>query len=275
VHPFDTDPDPAKADEALTHELPVDVALGKVDYLEVVGFSDHRATERVWHRLLNCGFRLPAGAGTDAMTNFASLRGPVGLNRVYVRTGGRRDHASLLSALRGGRSFVTNGPLHDLTLGGKGVGEELRLRARGDTLVARVSLRSFVAVERLEVVNNGRVVATVPLSGDRTSATAELRIPATESGWYALRAWSERAAHPVLDIYPFATTSPVYVTVGGAPVRSAADAEFFVAWIDRLDAAARGHAGWNDDAERREVLALLARARAEFVRRAVEQRAQR
>ncbi len=82
VHPFDTYPDPAK--EKLTDELPVDIALGKVDYIEVLGFSDHKSTARVWYRLLNCGFHLPTAAGTDAMANFASLRGPVGLNRVYV-----------------------------------------------------------------------------------------------------------------------------------------------------------------------------------------------
>src|SRR5206468_6805087 len=84
VHPFDELPDPYK-DAKLTNELPIDVALGKVDYYEVVGFSDHKASAAIWYRLLNLGFRLPAGAGTDAMTNFASLRGPVGLNRVYVR----------------------------------------------------------------------------------------------------------------------------------------------------------------------------------------------
>ena len=60
------------------------MALGKVDYIEVLGFSDHKSTARVWYRLLNCGFRLPTAAGTDAMANFSSLRGPVGLNRVYV-----------------------------------------------------------------------------------------------------------------------------------------------------------------------------------------------
>ena len=41
--------------------LPVDVALGKLDFYEVVGFSDHRATNAVWYRLLNCGFRHPGG----------------------------------------------------------------------------------------------------------------------------------------------------------------------------------------------------------------------
>ena len=87
VHPFDTVPDPAK-DPVLSHQLPADVAHGKVDYLEVVGFSDHKATAEVWYRLLNLGFRLAAGAGTDAMANYASLRGPVGMNRVFLDTAG-------------------------------------------------------------------------------------------------------------------------------------------------------------------------------------------
>ncbi len=47
----------------LTHALPVDLALGKVDYYEAVGFVDDlMATAAVWYRLLNCGFRLAAGA---------------------------------------------------------------------------------------------------------------------------------------------------------------------------------------------------------------------
>src|SRR6202040_67453 len=86
VHPFDEVPDPfADPPQRITDELPVDVALGKLDYLEIVGFSDHRSTAAVWYRLLNLGFRIPAGAGTDAMANYASLRGPVGMNRVYAR----------------------------------------------------------------------------------------------------------------------------------------------------------------------------------------------
>ncbi len=80
VHPFDTYPEPADTTQPLTDELPTDIALGKTDYMEIVAFSDHRATARVWYQLLNCGFRIPAAAGTDAMANYASLRGPVGLN---------------------------------------------------------------------------------------------------------------------------------------------------------------------------------------------------
>ena len=81
VHPFDTAVDPDNPNESLSYALPVDAALGKLDYLEVMGYSDHLITSEVWYRLLNCGFRIPAGAGTDAFPNFASLRGPAGLLR--------------------------------------------------------------------------------------------------------------------------------------------------------------------------------------------------
>jgi len=37
VHPFDSKPDPTDTTERLTYELPLDAALGKLDYLEVMG----------------------------------------------------------------------------------------------------------------------------------------------------------------------------------------------------------------------------------------------
>ena len=270
VHPFDSDPDPADTTRPLTAEFPVDVALGKVDYYEALGFvDDPMATAHVWYRILNCGFRLPAGAGTDAMANFASLRGPIGMNRVYVRTGGRLDQRRLLDSLQAGRSFATNGPLLGLTIGGRGLGNELRLPAGEREVTARVWLRSNVPVDHLEIVQNGVVVREVPLTGDRTRAEAQLRLPVRQSGWVLLRARSDRAIYPVLDLYPYATTSPIYLTVGGRPARSAEDAEYFVRWIDRLDAAARGSTDWNTERERDETLELIRRARGEFERRLV------
>jgi len=270
VHPFDARPDPADTTGPLTYELPVDVALGKVDYLEVMGFSDHLITSEIWYRLLNCGFRIPAAAGTDAFPNFASLRGPPGLVRVYVKTGATLTHGRWLAGIKAGRTFVTNAPLVEFTLAGREPGGEIELPASGGRLVARVGLRSSVPVDHLEVVGNGKVVATIPLSRDRRAARDTVGIAVAASGWYVLRAWSERARTPVLDLYPFASTSPIYVRVGDQPVRSLEDAAFFVRWIDRLLDAVRRHADWNTPAERSATLRLFEDARAVYVRLAGE-----
>ena len=269
VHPFDEFPDPARRDVPLTTELPVDVALGKVDYYEVMGFSDHHASAGVWYRLLNLGYRIPAGAGTDAMTNLASLRGPVGTARVYVQSGRPLDHHRWLDALKAGRTFVTNSPLLEFSTGTTGIGGEVRL-AGGQRLPFKISLRSIVPVEHLEIVRNGLVVATLPLRGDGTMADTTISLPVAESGWYTLRAWSEKPAEPILDLYPFATTSPIYVIVANRPIRSRLDADYFLAWIGRLDEGARAHQGWNSDAEKSLVLGNIARARSEIARRGAE-----
>jgi dipeptidyl aminopeptidase/acylaminoacyl peptidase len=265
VHPYDTFPDPAK-DATLTHELPVDAALGKVDYIEVLGFSDHKSTAAVWYRLLNCGFRLPAAAGTDAMANFASLRGPVGLNRVYAQVpNGPLNIGSWLSSLQQGHTFATNGPLLGFTLGGRPLGSELHLPPGDNKVKFSGWLRSIVPVDHLEVICNGRVLRELKLNEDRESADVEDVIPVSQSGWCLLRAWSEKAEHPVLDAYPYATTSPIYVTVAGSASKPAADAAYFIAWIDRMIQDAKSNRDWNTDAEKTSVLNMLEQARMVYV----------
>jgi len=267
VHPFDLVPDPHDPEQVLANELPVGVALDRVDYLEVLGFSEHRATAEVWYRLLNCGFRLPAGAGTDAMTNFASLRGPLGVNRVYVHTEGDPSYSAWLRSIREGRTFVTNGPLLQFVLDGHGPGSEIVRSAGPTSATARVSLRSMVPVDHLEVVRNGKVEATLSLDGDRTTGDFEITLELVESGWYTLRAWNEEDHPLILDLYPFATTSPIYVTVGEEPVRCGQDADYFLAWIDRIEEVVLSHSDWNTEAEREAVLRSVAEAREVFRQR--------
>jgi len=269
VHLFDFEPDPA-GDPTLSHgapedvamELPVDVALGKVDYVEAMGFADHKSTNAVWYRLLNLGFRLPAGAGTDSMANYASLRGPMGLSRVYAQVPqGPLQVGSFLDSLRHGHTFATNGPLLGFSLRGKKLGEEVQLAAGESSLKFTAWMRSIVPVDHLEVVCNGEVVRALKLSVDRQSADVEDTLPITRSGWCLLHAWSEQPEHPILDIYPYATTSPIYVTVAGAPLHSAQDAAYFIAWIDRLVEAVKANQDWNSETEKAAVLRTLDESR--------------
>ncbi|HUC41720.1 MAG TPA: CehA/McbA family metallohydrolase, partial [Gemmatimonadales bacterium] len=264
VHPFDARPDPADTSASLLYELPVDVALGKVDYLEVMGYSDHLITSEIWYRLLNCGFRIPAAAGTDAFPNFASLRGPPGLVRTFVHAGPTLDHRGWLAGLKAGRTFVSNAPLLEFSVAGHGVGDEIRVQPGTHSLKAVVRMRSNVPVDHLEVIGNGKVVATIPLDGDRMAARDSVTVPVNGSGWYVLRAYADRAELPVLDLYPFASTSPIYLDVGSQPVRSPDDAAFFVRWIERIEAAVRASTAWDTPAEPAGVLRALADARAVF-----------
>jgi hypothetical protein len=180
------------------------------------------------------------------------------------------DHASWLRAIKAGRTFATNGPLLALTVNGREPGDQIAFPLGSHSITVHAAMHSIVPVEHLELVQNGKVVASVPLAADHKSASATLKVAVERSGWITLRAWSEHATPPVLDIYPFATTSPVYLTIAGIPPRSPEDARFFIDWVDRLREGAERHTGWNSDEEKRSVLDLLGRARAEFEKRAYD-----
>jgi len=263
VHPFDFVPDISTVQGGVPYELPVDVAVGKVDYIEVMGYSDPLITSDIWYKLLNCGFRVPAAAGTDAFPNFAELRGPPGLVRVYAKSGRTLDHRRWLDAIRTGHTFVTNAPLLTFTVNGRESGEELRLPFGPHRVRAHLTLKSNVPVDHLEVVGNGRVLAKLP----GTISDTTILISLDRSGWYLARAYSSRPRLPVLDLYPFASTSPVYVEVGSAPKTCGADAEYFLRWIDLLSQRVRADTNWNTTSERDRTLALISRAHEEFIRR--------
>jgi TolB protein len=262
VHPFDTVPDPVR-DKTLTNELPADVAHGKVDYIEIVGFSDAKATAAVWYKLLNLGFRLPAGAGTDAMTNYASLRGPVGMNRVFLETGGDISPDSIKSALKAGRTFASNGPLLGLEVEGKHPGATISRRGPGK-LRYRVAMRSPVAVDHLELVRNGKVVKKFALTGDRRRLDAVGELAVDSGGWLLLRAWNDGANPLVLDLYPYATTSPIYLDLPGGRPADPADAAYFAGWLDRVIADAEARADYRTAVEKDLTLGYLREARDHF-----------
>lgn len=265
VHPFDEDVDPAK-DASLTNELPADVAMGKVDYMEVVGFSDHKATAKVWYRLLNLGYRIPTGAGTDAMANYADLRGPVGMNRVFVDTGGDKSPKAFLAALKAGRTFASNGPLLGLELDGRHPGSTIE-KVRAADLPYLIAMRSPVPIDHLELIENGKVIKSFALKGDRRRLDASGDIQIDHSGWLVLRAWNDGADPHILDIYPYATTSPVYVEMAAGMPADPDDAAYFASWLTRAIADVGARKDFRNEEERQAVLAYLTAAKDKFMGR--------
>ena len=286
AHPFDEDPANIPRVQADTpEEFPTDVAMGKVDYLEIVGFNDYRSTAGVWYRMLNLGFRIPAGAGTDAMANFASLRGPVGIDRVYARVpAGAVKIEAFLEELKKGRTFATNGPLLEFSLGGEGMGGEVKFDGPQQAIPFRATLRSIVPVDHFELVCNGEVVRNFALRPERTSTSGAIEdalqgseqagtassgvaleasgvVAFDGSGWCLVRASSDRAEYPVLENYVYATTSPVYVTIGGRRPSSSEDAKYFVDWMERVIGATERYPDWNSAGEKELVMKRLLEAK--------------
>jgi hypothetical protein len=72
-----------------------------------------------------------------------------------------------------------------------------------------------------------------------------------------LRASSDKAEYPVLDNYVYATTSPIYMTIGGKKPRSPEDAKYFVAWIARMIEVTGRYPDWNSAGEKEYVMGRL------------------
>jgi hypothetical protein len=203
------------------------------------------------------------------MTNYASLRGPVGVNRVYVHAADRSAdpearRAAFLAGLRAGRTMATNGPILDLTADDREPGTVVALPAGMQRVHYRGFMRSIVPVDHLELVRNGEVVAAIELTGDRTSADIEGDVEFDRSSWLLLRAWNEAPTPEVFDLYPYATTNPVYFALGDERVRSPGDARWFLDWIADVEAAAAADTGYNSPAERAATLDQIRTARAIF-----------
>lgn len=234
--------------------LPVDVALGVIDTLDLNGA--YAASVALWYRLLNCGFRLPPSAGTDCFLNRINSQLP-GADRVYVRIDGAFSYKSWIDALRAGRSFVTNGPLIELTIEDKGPGDVIRLAAPRDVrVVAKVS--SQFALTEVSLVHNGKTVARGRMSTDRQQGTIDAAVAAAQSGWYSLRAFASNQLE--------ANSAPIYVEIADKPTASREDAEFFLKWIDRLAIELRVRDRTPDPQAKEHIEAQLEAARRVYVK---------
>lgn len=189
-----------------------------------------RMNTDTYYRLLNCGLRLAAGAGSATGAKTC----PVGYNRAYVRTTAETGLPGFLNAWRAGRNFVTDGPMLFLTVNDRlAPGDTLALAEAGEVEFA-VEAVSEQPLTSLEVVVNGRVAARLDdVKGTEARLTGRLRV--AEGSWLAARcteddrllsdaeladySFGDRRMLRRPSRLRFAHTSPVYITLGGAGTR--------------------------------------------------------
>lgn len=265
VHPFlESEIFPTQSDK-LHNALPVDVALGKLDYYEIPSFADPIPTEHVWHQLLNSGLKVPAGGGTDAMANYASLRGPVGVNRVFIEAEGELSQKSIYEGIKAGRGFVTNGPLLGVTIDNYKAGGEISIDSgEVKTLNISASMRSSVPVEHLEIIFNGNVIGEAPITANGKQADFKGVIRVSGSGWITLRAWSEKAHPDLQDFHVYASTNPIYIIGPEGRYQSKSSCEYFIPWIDRIEKEVLAFSSFRSEEERQVILNDVKRARAYY-----------
>ena len=228
-------------------EAPVAAALGKVHAMNLFDpfWSDVEYLN--WYHMLNTGIKLPVSTGSDWFVCSA--------NRVYSQTSGGFEYESWLDGVRKGRTFITNGPALFMTVSGHEPGDAVEVE-KGTRVNVETSWNSHYAVDRVEIVMNGDVVARRDFPEGATSGTLEAELPVEADGWIGARLGSGSRDSFTQPIW--AHTSPVYVT--GTGVQSEASARSATYFADRIQEGI----GWvktkgrfYTDAQRKEVVDLF------------------
>ena len=260
VHAFGGERDPLDGNLGGGKGFMVDAALGTTDAVE---WSDaSRAGFYPLYAVWNNGLRITATGGEDSISNLHRSK-LVGSMRTYVHTGTRGlDMDAWFEGLRAGRAFVSSGPLVDLTIDGQMPGEEVNLPSDGGTVEIVGRVRSVTPLDRLFLVCDGETVTNVPLGGDGRTARLRVRYRITRSGWCHLRAEGATGDRYPMDVaYVQAFTNPVWIQVGGQPIRNRAAADYALQWIDKLQEMADAWPGWRAEKERAHVFAQFDEAR--------------
>jgi hypothetical protein len=236
------------------NEYLVDVAHGMCDFISTVDTPSVWELN-IWYHTLNCGFRARISGETD----FPCIYGErVGLGRSYVHLKGKLNFDAWAEGIKKGRCYVSDGKSHlmDFAVNGLGVGlkkSEIKLARPGKvrvtaTVAALLEEKPTPATEKIrkdpltaqpywdlersrigktrkvpvEVVVNGRAVAKKEVVADGSEQKVEFEVPIKASSWVCLR------------IFPSSHTNPVFVLVGGKPIRaSKKSAAWCLKGIDR------------------------------------------
>ena len=230
-----------------------------------------------YYRLLNCGLKLAAGAGSATGVKDT----PAGFNRAYIRCSAGDGVEKMLENWRQGRNFVTNGPMLFLRgSDGQRPGDSLELAGPGTELELEIEAISDYPLRSVEVVVNGEVAASLSLAQEQTHIVQKVTVPITESAWLCARATDldylltdqELAFYnqPPEGLYAlanrlrFAHTSPIYVKLAGKGVAVERSLRESLLIIEAFEKFAREKAS---ETYRESILKAANQARNELIRK--------
>jgi len=179
-------------------DMTLNIPKHKIDFAEIceIGNIEHD----LYYEFLNLGFKLTATAGSDV-----PWANTIGISRVYAYTDKQFDADAWFNAVKNGHTFVTSGPMLDLTVNGQIPGAEIHVKP-GENLHIKATASGYdVLPNYLEVVAQGEVLKSAQqITAHAGKISLELTLPVRHSTWIAARC---AGAH----------TSPVYVVVADQP----------------------------------------------------------
>lgn len=212
-------------------ERAADIVMGLVHGMEMMSFNPYTVQIRPygladWYRFLNLGYHLPVVGGSDKMSA-GSLLGGV---RTYACLGQDEfTYERWMQAVREGHTFVTVGPLVDMTVEGRHPGDRLALPATGGTVAVEWTVESIrLPVRQVEVLVGGRIVQRTRCRGE-TSLSGTCSVLMDKSSWIAIRV---RGSFAEYTEQVAAHSSTVMVDVAGSPHFNDQDALSILAQIE-------------------------------------------
>jgi len=205
------------------------------DLLEVMNgpssSSGNSAVIQDWLHLLNRGYYFAIVGSSDS---HETDRDEPGYARTYVFYEGKKgrdlDERALISALKRGRSFVSNGPLVEFKINDRYIpGDSLTEKGGQVDVGIRVQSAPWISVDELRVIVNGERTLVIPLKA-RTESTVKyeetMRLSLQKDSYIVLEVIGKDSLYPVLQRNseyaggrsaprPYALTNPVFIDVDG------------------------------------------------------------
>jgi len=241
-------------------ESPITAALGALNSIDVLPAGG--SAYELWYKLLNCGFKISPGAGTDAFTNWRGINRIPGSARSYVEVGPAMSWDRWVARHREGRNFVTMGPLLTFQINGQPIGSETRVPGGSPyraTLTTEVT--SPVPLRLVEFIRNGEVIESRTVDGQAKSFRMQKDVDVDRSCWFAVRVNGVPARG--FDT-PMAHSGAVWVNVDGNPTLIKEDVELMLRWVDRFGRLLEERNNYGPGDNRARARNMIAQARSHF-----------
>jgi hypothetical protein len=225
-----------------------ELILGRIDAVECTPYC-YPEDEIYDYWSAGIRFALVGGSGKD------SNQQTLGAIRTYAQVSGL-GYTEWIEAVRAGRTFITSGPLLQLSVNGQAPGSVIDLAANETCVRVQARLDSAWPSEPLELLYNGR---TVGHSGEaQTSAPSsavldeDLSVP--ESGWIAA------CCQGTLNSTSFAQTSPVFIRRNGKIAHGMPIAKKYFDILERTKGWLETVARFENPRRKEQLLAILKQA---------------